>query len=1069
MSLLARAFAVVFSPGMVTGPAAYMTKKQKQKRSKKSRKSAVAKELEKQDKKLLALRLKLRRPREELVSQGIMPPLKSSPGFHEQRQRLERAKVGDSLQRKIRLRPEKSHLVNQHILADTHVDPLVNATQQRLKRSRLEQDLDSKIKNRPGPLELIEGNILKTENMLVEQAVKDGKVKFLKTNSLDIGPYEFDEDSQEGFSDEALSPSQSDVSQAESQLSRGSLPSAQSSSAFADHSKTLQQQQQQLQQQQKQQQQRSSVSSPSQLLSPKAGQTFVTIKQEPGLISPPPITSNSFTPISAVSNITLSSGKVTPSPRQPRKKQTKRPKPKEIKFHEYKPPNEQSSKPQQASTVSNPYNLLLMQQQLYLQLQLLQQQQLILPNTANQKQNTASASSSNTSVTSTHTTSNPTATTTAAAGAAVPTAPVTPPVPVAVKQQPDVKPNIAALQGKPRGLSNLEDMKVSELKLELKNRGLHVSGTKPQLVERLRPHVEQQVTTSATSPNEVSTTTVTSSTRVSSSTDLDVPFSETASTVQGSLSTPPVSPEYRSSFSVTSEPMSPGSAFDPMSPPTFQNVLTTPVCSPDTVSTTNQQTMSGSGREGSPFDQTMPTLESPQPLPPASSILPVDILNSDNTTQDMMDVSSLDTNTAGSQISNDLLLQQQLKIQELERMLQLSQMQLQMQQLQQPNLSPLSLSQSSTQQHQQQQQSPAGKTTTLSPQQLQPEGKPSAFMFHSKDFAHTLNQQPKVFSFATPPPNGQPFLFSKQQSPDTQSIALPNGMVASKAASLPSSPTERNVLGIGSGMTRSVTQPTFANPPPNYEEAVRQSQGNTPVNGSPVGSPPKGNIANSDPRSTKCQDLDDLLEVLVDHGYQIPITPKFRDMQRTLHNSTGGLTTITHSVVRGRGGSIDLKLPVPGPSPPPPMTHSYPSTDLPMEVDPTDLNISSLDLGDTSGGGGMARGERTGRTLSAPFDIPMTTIDACETSMDTGKDVGASGSTNPDNDLNWLDLVIPSSASGLTPVSATPPTFNMDGAFGATLGKDPFPLNLLDLNDISTPTDLHHLEDDVWDNIPIAE
>ncbi|XP_022093589.1 MKL/myocardin-like protein 1 isoform X2 [Acanthaster planci] len=1056
MSLLARAFAIAFSPSMVTGPAAYMTKKQKQKRSKKSKKS---KELEKQDKKLLALRLKLRRPREELVSQGIMPPLKASPGFHEQRQRLERAKVGDSLQRKIRLRPEKSHLVNQHILADTNVDPLVNATQQRLKRSRLEQDLDTKIKNRPGPLELIEGNILKTDNALVEQAVKDGKVKFLKTNSLDSNPFEFEEDSQEGFSDEALSPSQSEVSQAESQLSTGSLPSAHSSSAFGDNSKTLQAQQQQLQQQQQHQ---ASVSSPSQLVSPKAGQAFITIKQEPGLISPPPVTSNSFTPISAVSNISLASGgKVTPSPRQPRKKQTKRPKPKEIKFHEYKPPNEQSSKVQQASTVNNPYNLLLMQQQLYLQLQLLQQQQLILPNTANQKHTTTSASSSNTPVTSAHTSSNSTVTTTAAPAAA-PAAPAQA-APVTVKQQqPDTKPSIAASQGKPRSLSNLEDMKVSELKLELKNRGLHVSGTKPQLVERLRPYMEQQVTTSASSPNEVSTTSVTSSTRVSSSTDLDVPFSETTSSAQGSLSTPPISPEFRSSLSVTSEPMSPGSAFDPMSPPTFQGTLTAAVCSPDTVSTTNQQTMSGSGQEGSPFDPTMPTLESPQPLPPASSILPVDMSGNDNSNQDMMDLSSLETTTSsGGQISSDILRQQQLKIQELERMLKLSQMQLQMQKLQQPNLSTVST---------QQQQSPAGKPGTLSPHQLQQDSKPSAFMFHSKDFAHTLNQQPKVFSFASPPPNGQPFLFSKQQSPDNQSMSLPNGMVVPKAASLPSSPTERNVLGIGSGMTRSITQPTFANPPPNYEEAVRQSQGNSPVSGSPVGSPPKGNSANIDPRSTKSQDLDDLLEVLVDHGYQIPITPKFRDMQRTLHNSNVGATTVTHSVVRGRGGSIDLKLPVPGPSPPPPVTHSYPTSDLPMEVDPTDLNMSSLDLGDA--GGGLTGGERTCRTQSVPFDIPMTTIDGCsETTMDTGKDAvgSASGVVHPDGDLNWLDLVIPSSATGLTPVSATPPTFNMDGAFGATLGKDPFPLNLLDLNDISTPTDLHHLEDDAWDNIPITE
>ncbi|XP_033630216.1 myocardin-related transcription factor A-like isoform X2 [Asterias rubens] len=977
-----------------------------------------------------------------------MPPLKASPGFHEQRQRLERAKVGDSLQRKIRLRPEKSHLVNQHILADTHVDPLVNATQQRLKRARLEQDLDSKIKNRPGPLELIEGNILKAET-LVEQAVKDGKVKFFKTNSLDSDvPFEFDEDSQEGFSDEALSPSQSEVSQAESQLSTGSLPSTHTITSYGDNSKIAQlhQQQQQLQQhqlqqhQQQQQQQRSSVKSPSQVLSPRAGQTFIAIKQEPGLISPPPITSNTFTPITAVSNIQLSSGKVTPSPRQPRKKQTKRPKPKEIKFHEYKPPNEQSNKITQASTVSNPYNLLLMQQQLYLQLQLLQQQQLILPNTANQNKATTCASSSSTSVTSTHTTSNTTTTTAVA------------PAPSPVKQQIDIKPNISTT-GKPRILSNLEDMKVSELKLELKNRGLHVSGTKPQLVERLKPYAElNPISTAVTSPTEANIPSVTSSTRVSSSTDLDLAFSESAS-AGGSLSTPPISPEYRSLLSVTSEPMSPGSAFDPMSPPTFQGVLTTPVCSPDTVGA-----QSASGREGSPFDQTQLALDSPlsQPsLPVSSSILPMDI-NNENSNQDMMDVSN-DMNS-GSQISSDILLQQQLKIQELERMLHLSQMQLQLQMQQQPPssaLTPLSMPQ----------QSPGGKLNE-SPQQLQQDGKPG-FMFHSKDFAHTLNQQPKVFSFATPPPNGQPFLFSKQPTNDGQTIPLPNGIIAPKATSLPNSPTERNALGIGTGMTRSVTQPTFAIPPPNYEEAVRQtkerkSQGNSPCSGSPVGSPPKGS---DDKRSTKCQDLDDLLEVLVDHGYQIPITPKFRDVPRTLMNSSAGLTTVTQSIVHGRGGSIDLKLPVPGPSPPPVSHHAYPATDLPMEVDPTDLNISALDLGDTAHLGH----ESHSRTQSMPFDIPMTTMDNCDADTTMALNSDCLASANTESDLNWLDLVIPGSSTGLPAVNTAPPTFSMDGAFGATLGKDPFPLNLLDLNDISTPTDLHHLEDDVWDNIPVTE
>ena len=44
-------------------------------------------------KNVLQLKLQQRRTREELVSQGIMPPLKSPAAFHEQRRSLERARV----------------------------------------------------------------------------------------------------------------------------------------------------------------------------------------------------------------------------------------------------------------------------------------------------------------------------------------------------------------------------------------------------------------------------------------------------------------------------------------------------------------------------------------------------------------------------------------------------------------------------------------------------------------------------------------------------------------------------------------------------------------------------------------------------------------------------------------------------------------------------------------------------------------------------------------------------------------------------------------------------------------
>ncbi|XP_072275289.1 myocardin-related transcription factor B-like [Pyxicephalus adspersus] len=47
----------------------------------------------KERKNVLQLRLQQRRTREQLVDQGIMPPLKSPAAFHEQIKSLERARI----------------------------------------------------------------------------------------------------------------------------------------------------------------------------------------------------------------------------------------------------------------------------------------------------------------------------------------------------------------------------------------------------------------------------------------------------------------------------------------------------------------------------------------------------------------------------------------------------------------------------------------------------------------------------------------------------------------------------------------------------------------------------------------------------------------------------------------------------------------------------------------------------------------------------------------------------------------------------------------------------------------
>ena len=60
----------------------------------------------------------VRRPMTALVEQGILPPPRTSPALHLQRQKLERAKMGDMLRAKIARRPDRQELVHRHILED---------------------------------------------------------------------------------------------------------------------------------------------------------------------------------------------------------------------------------------------------------------------------------------------------------------------------------------------------------------------------------------------------------------------------------------------------------------------------------------------------------------------------------------------------------------------------------------------------------------------------------------------------------------------------------------------------------------------------------------------------------------------------------------------------------------------------------------------------------------------------------------------------------------------------------------------------------------------------------------
>ncbi|NXG50162.1 MKL1 protein, partial [Psilopogon haemacephalus] len=413
---------------------------------------------------VLQLKLQQRRTREELVSQGIMPPLKSPAAFHEQRRSLERARTEDYLKRKIRSRPERSELVRMHILEETSAEPSLQAKQLKLKRARLADDLNEKIAQRPGPMELVEKNILPVESSLKE-AIIVGQVNYPKVADNSS----FDEDSSD-----ALSPEQP-----ASHESQGSVPSPMENRICEPLPSTTG---------------TSVAQGPSQLqINADASETLFLPEQPPPPLPPPPLLPPSLTNGAALTaakpppTLIKQSQPKSASEKSQRSKKAKelKPKVKKLKYHQYIPPDQKQDKG--APPMDSSYAKILQQQQLFLQLQILNQQQqhynyqTILPappKPPGEQQSGASAPAvRNLSATVSSTSS------------------------VSSGSSGLMRQNSNAAVGKPGPLpANLDEMKVAELKQELKLRALPVSGTKTDLIERLRAYQEQNVAASQTTP-----------------------------------------------------------------------------------------------------------------------------------------------------------------------------------------------------------------------------------------------------------------------------------------------------------------------------------------------------------------------------------------------------------------------------------------------------------------------------------------------------------------------------------------------------------------------------------------
>nr|XP_030143273.3 myocardin [Taeniopygia guttata] len=405
---------------------------------------------------VLQLRLQQRRTREQLADQGIMPPLKSPSAFHEQRKSLERAKTEDYLKHKIRSRPERSDLVNMHILQDSAAEGSIQSTQMKLKRARLADDLNEKIALRPGPLELVEKNIIPVDSA-VKEAIKGTQGGFPRQSDA----FAFEEDS----SNDGLSP--------ERPRSRGSPGPAEPPPASKAPEPPP----------------AGPAGAPQDRPPSADGQAADAAPGQGRQCESPKPAAGQESPTLPLPSAVKSKPSSDSKNRHKKPKDTK-PKVKKLKYHQYIPPDQKAEK--SPPPMDSAYARLLQQQQLFLQLQILSQQQqqqqqqhFSYPGMHQgqlKQSNEQMVKSSNSSSTSGNNT------------------PLSP-----VKTTFSGQTCVSSIKPGPLP-SNLDDLKVSELRQQLRIRGLPVSGTKTALMERLRPFQECG---SSTGPGFSEITTVT--------------------------------------------------------------------------------------------------------------------------------------------------------------------------------------------------------------------------------------------------------------------------------------------------------------------------------------------------------------------------------------------------------------------------------------------------------------------------------------------------------------------------------------------------------------------------------
>ena len=327
-----------------------------------------------------------------------------------------------------------------------NVDPGLMSKQMSLKKNQLADTLNRKLASRPGPLELIQGRILEPHNPELSAVVRSDVMRCV------LGPDEAGQiSSSVANKDAGISRQATSVTSPQGEFSppsKDTLTSPTSDSSGHPHS-------------------------PEEMHSPvNQGGLMSPPFNLPSLIPPSPMQV-----LTAVHMPGIPASRKTLSPSQARKKQQKQ-KYRKLRYHEYVPPTKNNGKggktnPKPVHKQESPYNHVLQQQQLFLQLQVLQQQypngvlMQKLPDIVDSLSKTGGKGGVKGRVTS-------------PAGGVVSTIAGSP---VSVPQIVMVEQNRFQVNS-----IRFEELKVSDLKVACKEMGMIVSGKKAELVERLLEH-----------------------------------------------------------------------------------------------------------------------------------------------------------------------------------------------------------------------------------------------------------------------------------------------------------------------------------------------------------------------------------------------------------------------------------------------------------------------------------------------------------------------------------------------------------------------------------------------------